>query len=1013
MLVIARLSVAVLLQFVCVFSPAASAAAAAQKEAASSGVSAGGAPAAGQPGLTGKTQASDGAKSEGAKKGAKRTPPPIAPVSEDMLEALRRRASAASDGGVAMACGDPTAGDCCTPHAAPTCSDLACCNQICAADPFCCGTQWDSICANAAISTCSVCGAAGSLGLCGLIETSLSDPDWVLATSDWILRDDLCVASEPCESSGWYENVLSPCYNGVRYFKLAPGSGSGWAFTMASLGTGTFDGLFIRDGAVAELISPGSPQLNYALVGPVFVSVTAWQGLACDGFAANTLLVPGGAGALTNYSISIGGPPTIHAVDGLDAINEPAHHTNRFPADPASLYVRRADTFDISVELSKEYSPDCHGIKVVLTHDFDGTPKEIVVAEGGTGWSLEKLAVTPGANGVKKQRLRITVPADAPVGDYALRVELRRNGSDVIVAQKDFIGEVIILFNAWKAADHVFVADAASRTEYVMREQGRIWVGSRAANNPRGWFYGQFSEAAIDSTLGILNGLTAAKRADAGLVARHLTKQINGLVLAGKWPQPGEVDPYAGGVAPGTWNSSEDIFEKYKTGGKVKFGQCWVFAAVLTTSMRSLGIPSRPLTNFDSGHEKQPFNNVIERAIQADGSVRNQGGSIWNFHVWCDMWKGAWNAVDATPQELSVHDGTFSCGPAPHVKVKAHAGGEYDVEFVTGEVDADVGYFKFDGMNWALVRTVTNAVGHLISTKAVGGNARQNITAQYKNPEAPPMPPPNGVTVFIDAPAEVSVGAELAWTITVLNSGAVAVSVDIAAAATMLGYDGEYLATAGTATGGTTIAPGTVWSMQAVVPAEAVAASSGFAERVEMTASVDFPGGGVGIFEVRGADIKRSSVSVTFPPSIAAGASAAAAVIVENTSGAPIDGVTLRIESGSNLLLDADSVVEIPLGTMAIGEKRSFTQGVTALSAGESFLAAVVLPADGRTSTSMMEVVVLDAMAGDVDGDGFVNGNDLAILLAAWGTNDPVADIDGDGVVAGGDLGMLLAAWTG
>ena len=94
-------------------------------------------------------------------------------------------------------------------------------------------------------------------------------------------------------------------------------------------------------------------------------------------------------------------------------------------------------------------------------------------------------------------------------------------------------------------------------------------------------------------------------------------------------------------------------------------------------------------------------------------------------------------------------------------------------------------------------------------------------------------------------------------------------------------------------------------------------------------------------------------------------------------------------------------------------EQAAFTQGVTALSAGESFLAAVVLPADGRTSTSMMEVVVLDAMAGDVDGDGFVNGNDLAILLAAWGTNDPVADIDGDGVVAGGDLGMLLAAWTG
>ena len=242
---------------------------------------------------------------------------------------------------------------------------------------------------------------------------------------------------------------------------------------------------------------------------------------------------------------------------------------------------------------------------------------------------------------------------------------------------------------------------------------------------------------------------------------------------------------------------------------------------------------------------------------------------------------------------------------------------------------------------------------------------------------------------------------------------AVAVSADVAAAAMMLGYDGEDLATAGTATGGTTIAPGTVWSMQAVVPAEAVAASSGFAERVEMTASVDFPGGDGGIFEVRGADIKRSSVSVTSPPSIAAGASAAATVIVENTSGAQMQGVTLRIESGSNLLLDADSVVEIPIGTLAIGESRSFTQSVTAVAAGDSFVAAVVLPADGRAATAMQDVVVVDDLAADIDGDGFVNGNDLAILLAAWGTNDPAADIDGDGVVAGGDLGMLLAAWTG
>jgi len=46
----------------------------------------------------------------------------------------------------------------------------------------------------------------------------------------------------------------------------------------------------------------------------------------------------------------------------------------------------------------------------------------------------------------------------------------------------------------------------------------------------------------------------------------------------------------------------------------------------------------------------------------------------------------------------------------------------------------------------------------------------------------------------------------------------------------------------------------------------------------------------------------------------------------------------------------------------------------------------------------------------DLNGDGTVDGNDLGILLAAWGGRGP-ADLNGDGTVDGNDLGMLLAAW--
>lgn len=45
----------------------------------------------------------------------------------------------------------------------------------------------------------------------------------------------------------------------------------------------------------------------------------------------------------------------------------------------------------------------------------------------------------------------------------------------------------------------------------------------------------------------------------------------------------------------------------------------------------------------------------------------------------------------------------------------------------------------------------------------------------------------------------------------------------------------------------------------------------------------------------------------------------------------------------------------------------------------------------------------------DIDGNGTVDGSDLASLLAGWATSSP--DLNGDGVVNGADLAILLGAW--
>lgn len=55
------------------------------------------------------------------------------------------------------------------------------------------------------------------------------------------------------------------------------------------------------------------------------------------------------------------------------------------------------------------------------------------------------------------------------------------------------------------------------------------------------------------------------------------------------------------------------------------------------------------------------------------------------------------------------------------------------------------------------------------------------------------------------------------------------------------------------------------------------------------------------------------------------------------------------------------------------------------------------------------------ACPSDLDGNGTVNGGDLGLLLANWGSSGPVGelagDLDGSGVVDGADLGVMLLAW--
>lgn len=95
-------------------------------------------------------------------------------------------------------------------------------------------------------------------------------------------------------------------------------------------------------------------------------------------------------------------------------------------------------------------------------------------------------------------------------------------------------------------------------------------------------------------------------------------------------------------------------------------------------------------------------------------------------------------------------------------------------------------------------------------------------------------------------------------------------------------------------------------------------------------------------------------------------------------------------------------------------EPFTFNQfGIDVATDGETAVFGAVnqnLPHPGRAA--FYDLNCSASVAADLNGDGVVNGADLAALLSSWGPcGGCAADLNGDGVVDGADLAALLASW--
>ncbi|XP_014903761.1 protein-glutamine gamma-glutamyltransferase E-like [Poecilia latipinna] len=432
--------------------------------------------------------------------------------------------------------------------------------------------------------------------------------------------------------------------------------------------------------------------------------------------------------------------------------NNNDHHTSQISVN--QLIVRRGQPFNITLKMAKPFNPDSDQLTMkVVTGKYPSEERGTMSRFGVP----DKVELSPCAIAVWKAELQknslpetgmlaltITPPAHAPVGEYKLSAGLK--------AEENELAELFVLFNPWCSEDWVFLPNEAERQEYVMNQHGIIYKGSDQYIHGLSWDFGQFEEDMVQICLKLLDLSRKHKRDPADdvsarcnpiYVGRVVTNMVNKEdandgVLVGNWS-----DDYSRGFPPTHWSGSYDILKQWYTTSfkRVSYGQCWVFAGIMCSVMRLLGIPCRVVTNFQSAHDSNA--NLTIDKYYGDFLVRPKETDerVWNFHVWVEGWMrrpdlaedgryDGWQALDGTPQELSEISAIL--------KGDVHL--KYDVLFVSAEVNADVVSWlvKRDGSKVEMFSD-TKSVGQHISTKAVGSNERVDITNTYKHTEGSAM----------------------------------------------------------------------------------------------------------------------------------------------------------------------------------------------------------------------------------------------------------------------------------
>ncbi|NXC15562.1 EPB42 protein, partial [Corythaeola cristata] len=438
---------------------------------------------------------------------------------------------------------------------------------------------------------------------------------------------------------------------------------------------------------------------------------------------------------------------SIKKCDFKITMNNNNHHTAEISTE--RLMVRRGQPFTITVSFSAPIHSYLQQLKTTVlivqtgSHPSkaDGTQIEFPISSLGDQkqWSAVLEEQDPCF-----WTISVHTPASAPIGQYTLHLHASRSC---------LLGYFILLFNPWCQDDEVFLANEAQRQEYVLNQDGVIYWGTENAVLAQPWDFNQFEKDIVDICFTLLDvgerhqrDKDPTQRKNPVSVCRTVAAMLNCDEVRGILTECG-TRQCCNGTPPAKWLGSSPILRQWAAsqGKPVRYGQCGVFAAVVCSVLRCLGIPTRVVTGFTWAHNTNGSLSVDEY-YDEDGTLLTQDKSarVWTFHVWNECWMArvgllpeysGWQALDATCQEKS--EGPSFCGPAPVQAIKeGDTDVDYDVRYFFAAINAKCQVWiqkADDTLKPALGGT--KYTGNNISTKSVGSERCEDITQHYKYPE--------------------------------------------------------------------------------------------------------------------------------------------------------------------------------------------------------------------------------------------------------------------------------------